>query len=167
MWSLCISSPKSLSTRSMGRSLIQVFPSRSEEFHFGDSLMLFHATLYPEGVYWLPPICPNAPHLAPPHLVPTPIYPRYHLALSPQSAPTPPSVLFLPSGPHIFPPHLAEMRVPPCWDVHFNVHFDVCFNLILLWVQFHVVCSPPHKNNIFHLGWKHFQKVMKQPHFHQ
>ena len=28
-----------------------VIISRSEEFHFGDSLMLFHATLYLEGVY--------------------------------------------------------------------------------------------------------------------
>ena len=35
--------------------------------------------------------------------------------------------------------------------------FWCSFQSHLMWVQSQLVCSPPLKNNIFHLGWKNFQ----------
>ena len=112
------------------RSKLQI--SRSKEFHFGDSLMLFHATLYPEGVYWLPvflvlllsahiiwegtvltaPVWSPSPW-APSHLAPTPGPP-----VSPPSSPCSLTPHLVP-GPHLAPLPLSDpcflpAMWPPC-----------------------------------------------------
>ena len=106
--------------------------SRREEFHFGDPLMLFHATLYPKGVYWLPPPhlvslsatlpssgplwppiwppCPQSGPLWPPS-APSPFDPLCpHLAPAPSA---PPTAIWHPYGP--IPPNLAPIwsTLPP------------------------------------------------------
>ena len=47
-------------------------------------------------------------------------------------------------------------------DVHCNLpptfHFQGLFQSHLTWVQFHLACSPPYENNIFHLAWKNSRK---------
>ena len=35
--------------------------------------------------------------------------------------------------------------------------FQCLFQSHFVWVQFQLKCSPPHKNNIFHLAWKNSQ----------
>ena len=64
--------------------------SMSEEFHFGDLLMLFHATLYPFLASLPPPIWPWA-HLAPLLLWPL-LWPDPHLPPSSLLAPVWPSL---------------------------------------------------------------------------
>ena len=113
--------------------------ARSEEFHFGDTLMLFHATLYQEGAYWLlpnlapvppvPPVWPPALHALqsgchspyPPKLAPAPLplilppFPAPNLA----PAPLPPNLSPAPqptqSGPYSPGPQSGPTPLPPIW----------------------------------------------------
>ena len=90
--------------------------SRSGEFHFGDSLMLFHVILYPRVFtdYLLsgPPVSPICPY---PHLAPMTVLPSGPAPLPPNLTPYS-SVPHLQSGPHSPAPNLAPLPQPtPVW----------------------------------------------------
>ena len=42
-------------------------------------------------------------------------------------------------------------------------HFQSSFQSHITWVQSHLMCPPPWKNNIFHLAWKNSQKSRSNP----